>query len=88
MSKQSEAKKAQGYRINAPRCGNCRHFLSDTAPIEWMVRMNDEQVSNGRAAAYDLDLPQNRREVNLRCGIGKFAVKKTAHCLHWEGGNE
>lgn len=88
MSKQSQAREEQGYRHEAPRCGNCRRFTSDSLPIPWMVRMNDEFVSAGRPAPYDMTLPENLKEGNLRCGIGGFAVKKTAYCNRWEDENE
>jgi hypothetical protein len=65
MSKQSEAKAAQGYVAKAvPRtCANCAKFLSDKVQktSEWMKTTWVE-------------------EKNLRCGIGGFAVKKNGTC--------
>lgn len=88
MSKQSEAREEQGYKHKGPRCGTCRHFTSDSIPIPWMVKMNDEFVNAGRPVPYDLTLPANQNERNLRCMIGGFAVKKNGHCKRYEDENE
>lgn len=85
MSKQAQARKDQGYTHENPRCGTCRHFTSESLPIKWMVDMNNNEIAAGRRPYYDMDLPEHRKEGNLRCGIGKFAVKKNAYCLKWEG---
>lgn len=64
MSKQSEAKKRQGYDpIPMPKnCGTCWHYQSDVICGEkW-------------GGSY-------REEKGKRCGLGGFAVKKTAVCL-------
>ena len=84
MSKQSDAKKSQEYRIEPLCCASCKHFCSDLVPIKWMVDRNKEYVAAGRAEPYDLTRPTNLKEGNLRCGIGGFAVKKTACCKLWE----
>lgn len=35
MSKQSEAKEAQGYTREIKNCGNCAHFSCDVEMSEW-----------------------------------------------------
>lgn len=87
MSKQSQAREAQGYRHEGPRCGNCRRFTSDSVPIPWMVETNAKFVEQGKPAPYDMTLPANTREGNLRCQIGDFAIKKNAYCTQWEDEN-
>ena len=64
MSKQSEAKKQQGYVNKAiPRtCCNCVYF-----------RMEVEDTQTAWGAAY-------QKEKNLHCFVGGFAVKKMATC--------
>jgi len=67
MSKQQNAKDAQGYEAH-PRqrvCGNCRSYISE---VETCKSVFGGTYSN---------------EKNKRCTIGGFAVKKTAVCkLH------
>ncbi len=89
MSKKSQAREAQNYRLEGPRCGNCYHFLSDSVPIKWMVESNDQHFNaGGRFPLYDLTTPANQKETNLRCQIGEFAVKKNACCDQWKDVNE
>ena len=83
MSKVSEAKDQQGYRSIGPRCGNCYFFTSDSQPIAWMVRMNDTLVAEGRQPHYDMNIPANQRETNLRCQVGGFKVTKHGCCSQW-----
>jgi hypothetical protein len=76
MSKQSEAKAAQGYdpKPEPSTCGNCGHFQCDMTLPTWMARENEVlSVSNKWG-------PEHKRETNLRCGLGGFAVKKSATC--------
>lgn len=75
MSAQSKAKADQDYdpKPDPARCANCGHFQSDMLPPNWM-RENDMRR----------DDPSYHREKNLRCGIGGFAVKKTATCIKWQ----
>jgi len=64
MSKQADAKIAQGYRPKPvhPMCSNCRHFNSDTVRKPgWGDSWYEE-------------------EKNLRCGIGEFKVMKMGIC--------
>ena len=68
MSKQSEAKQAQGYeeRPVIPVCMNCKHY--DTAP----------------STIYDDLLGDYVDLIGASCGIGGFAVKKIATCKLYE----
>jgi len=69
MSKQSEAKKEQGYVEKAipKQCATCAHYRSDMAdlPPSWSGTIY-------------------REEKNRRCGLSGFAVKKTATCTKHE----
>ena len=85
MSKQAEAKQAQGYSASGPTCSNCHHFTSEIVPINWMVHYNNECVAKGKDPYYDLTLPVSQKETNMRCAIGGFAIKKTAYRNRWEG---
>lgn len=73
MSKQSEAKEAQGYVAKAvpQTCGNCAHFRSD------MIEQKSSYMGTTWFA-----------EKNIRCGIGGFTVKKMANCSEWVGKDE
>ena len=71
MSKQSEAKKAQGYVAKAVPsvCMNCIHYKSEMVemPAQWSF-----------SSAYTL-------EKNKRCGLGGFAVSKQGTCDYFTG---
>lgn len=74
MSRQSEAKVAQGYQENplVPTCSNCANYKSD-------VKLMPSMFSGEMYA----------EEKNIRCGIGQFKIKKTAICNKWtENENE
>lgn len=79
MSKQSDNKAAQGYEDKplSRTCGNCAHFTSDMVLSDWCVKVNAQDVALGRSETYGDD---NKREKNLRCDFGGFAVKKMATC--------
>lgn len=64
MSKQSDAKSAQGYdpTPSARTCSKCAHYASDTVSMPGYM-----------GGTYT-------KEMNIRCGIGGFAVKKMAVC--------
>ena len=64
MSKQSEAKKSQGYvpKATPQVCMNCARFAMD-------------KTDNGHGYIEDK---------NMRCIIGKFAVKKMGTCNYFE----
>lgn len=69
MSKQSEAKAAQGYvdKIKQlPVCMSCVHFALDTVARE------------------DVFGATFMRERNLRCTLGGFAVKKMGTCRKFQ----
>lgn len=70
MSKQSEAKKAQGYTTEPSNCAGYRNLTSDRILPAWM---------RGRPE-YEKNFERHASERNFRCSIGGFAVKKTAVC--------
>ena len=75
MSKQSDAKVAQGYQENPliPTCSNCEHYTSEIKEIKSTFSINKTW----------------KEEKNIRCGIGQFKIKKTAICNKWtENENE
>lgn len=84
MSKQSEAKQAQGYTDKplVRSCGNCEHFKTERALPAWMARDKaaGRKAWNGREYSLELDGVAK----NLRCGIGGFAVKKLGCCDHFQ----
>ena len=64
MSKQSEAKTAQGYGTEPACCKNCKNYASDKTVIKYGPSANNEYV----------------KEKNKRCEIGGFAVTSHGHC--------
>lgn len=86
MSKQDEARKAQGYTLKLKTCADCQHFTSERVPIKWKVDINRE-IDKGYhpyRSKYDLDHPSNQREIKMRCTLGGFAVKRAACCDKFE----
>ena len=79
MSKQEESKAAQGYTTAVKNCGNCAQLTSELALPAWMIRDNVAREAAGIAPYYTLE--RHGEEKNFRCGIGGFAVKKTATCV-------
>lgn len=79
MSAQSKAKAAQGYdpKPEPNRCATCGHFKSDFVLPEWMIKSNSEAA---RWSSTPYTLENDAVEKNHRCGLGGFAVKKTAVC--------
>lgn len=75
MSKQSEAKKKQGYETSPKRrmCSNCVFYRSTFDYPKWA---KDKGITDVEME----DAGYSKREHNLRCGIGKFAIKKIAVC--------
>ena len=67
MSKQSEAKEAQGYSKKPASCGNCVNFRSDT-----IVEPPSYYWPEGRTV-----------ERKFRCGISGFAVGRGGYCKLW-----
>lgn len=81
MSKQSEAKAAQGYEPKpVPQtCANCGHFKFDLKLSTWAERAKEAGENHWREnRPYSVEL--DGVETNLRCTLGGFAVKKTATC--------
>jgi hypothetical protein len=70
MSKQAEAREAQGYRTEPRNCSNCAHYRSDITE---------------HPPAFSWGNPYTT-ESNRRCSLGSFAVKKTATCDRWAAG--
>ena len=80
-SKQAQAKEAQGYTTAANNCGNCTHMTSERALPAWMVRDSEER---SRIGMLPYPVETFGVERNLRCGIGGFAIKKTATCSKYK----
>lgn len=80
MSTQSDAKLEQGYSDKPHNCGNCSRLKFEMALPRWMRDANSDACENGRAPRYGKSYEEQK---NLRCGIGGFAVKKTARCALW-----
>lgn len=76
-SKQAEAKESQGYTTAVRNCRNCAHMTSERALPAWMVRDNEER---SRIGMLPYPVETFGIEKNFRCGIGGFAIKKTATC--------
>ena len=73
MSKQSEAKARQNYcdkPIPKIICANCKYLVQDFYHYSQMGRIEGKNP-NANMKTYS---------ENLKCGIGGFAVKKTAVC--------
>lgn len=82
MSKQSEAKTAQGYRDTPRNCGNCAHRQFTIAIRGYYAEENARSLANGDKPYYT-DIDVYGEEGASKCGIGLFVVKKTATCsLH------
>lgn len=79
MSAQAKAKEAQGYedKPEPSICSACRHFASEKILPKWM---QGNTSFSGRAYTAEID----GREGKIRCGLGGFAVKKTATCKKFE----
>lgn len=80
MSRQSDAKAAQGY-VAKPvpsTCVNCAHFASDQELPAWIA----DRVAKGEkywdGSKYTVE--RFGVEKNQRCALGGFAVKKMATC--------
>ena len=80
MSKQSEAKAAQGYTTEKRNCGNCAHLVFDMSPPKWMLTRRTQGIAHYTPEF----LYRNEQECGHRCEIGGFAIKKTATCQHWQ----
>jgi hypothetical protein len=76
MSKQSEAKLAQGYQTKPSNCGNCVHRRFDMDLPRWMAEENER-----RPGTWGDEHKAMKRQ---RCGIGGFAIALTASCRKHE----
>ena len=81
MSKQSQAKEAQGYTTESKSCAICSHRQCKVELPAWMQRYNAVAVEQKRPIPYPM--ADYGRESEQRCGIGGFAIKKTATCDKW-----
>lgn len=77
-SKQAEAKAAQGYTTEVRNCKNCAHRTCEVSLEQWMEIDNRREISRGNKPYYSLE--SHGTERNQRCGIGGFAIRKTATC--------
>jgi tRNA U34 2-thiouridine synthase MnmA/TrmU len=84
MSKQSDAKAAQGYQDKpTPHiCMHCTQFAMDIALPNWAAKINAEATAKGHTPRYRLS--EYGKEKNKRCTIGGFVVKKTATCKQFD----
>lgn len=81
MSKQVEAKLAQGYQDKPNTCGTCKHRKFELALPAWMLEINLNARANGNPPVYgDSQLIAKKN----RCGLGGFAVKVSAFCRKHE----
>ena len=76
MSKQAEAKAAQGYEAKpVPRsCATCTNLKLNRRLPDWMVAAKKDWSGK----PYTVE--SHGVDKDLRCGIGGFAVKKTGVC--------
>jgi hypothetical protein len=79
MSKQSVAKEKQNYCAKPVplQCSNCEHMKQDF--FHYDGSYNRIEGKNQDVSKYAKTYSDN-----LRCGIGGFAVKKTATCDSYE----
>lgn len=80
MSKQSEAKQSQGYRTEQRNCGNCMHRSCEKVLPPWMERSNANGVGSNITF---FTVERHGLEQRQRCGLGGFAIRKTATCDRW-----
>lgn len=81
MSKQSDAKLAQGYQSKPSTCATCKHRQFEMVLPDWMAGINEKARANGKPPIYN-DMQKVAK--NNRCGIGGFAVKLMAFCRKHE----
>lgn len=82
MSKQSENKAAQGYTTEMRTCATCAHYKSEIAPPPWISEEKAKSPDVSCHTKYEIE--HWGVEKKKRCGIGGFAVKKTATCNLYE----
>jgi hypothetical protein len=80
MSRQSDAKEAQGYQDKPEQklCGGCQCLEIPMALPRWEQDRNAIAVSDGGKPRYTLE--RHGQPQTPRCGLGNFAVKKSATC--------
>jgi hypothetical protein len=71
MSKQSEAKAAQGYIKKPLTCKQCKHRTSE---MDWPAWIRDDP----KMAQHKTE--DRKIESKIRCGLGGFAVGNGAAC--------
>ncbi len=76
-TKMQLAKDAQGYTTAPKSCGNCANRTCKRVLPEWMVQANE------RRGQKTYLLASHGVERDQRCGLGGFAIKKTATCAQW-----
>lgn len=83
MSKQSDAKAAQGYVAKAvpSTCGNCAHYASDMALSPYFAKRAAKGEKDWDGSEYTVE--RYGVEKNRRCTLGGFAVGKTATCSQY-----
>lgn len=82
MSRQSDAKEAQGY-VATPvpsTCVNCTNFASDMVLPEWAQREVAKGAKHWSGSDSGYSVERDGVEKNRRCTLGGFAVKKMATC--------
>lgn len=67
----SAAMAAQGYRVTREICGNCEHFVAVKGPDPRAAALWKEDAARQQTFT---------RDRSLRCGIGGFAVMRSATC--------
>lgn len=77
MSKQSDAKEAQGYIEKANCCATCESLTFDLKMPAWMIGVNDRKALRDESPVYDDSYALQK---NLRCGLGGFKAKKMGVC--------
>jgi hypothetical protein len=77
MSKQSDAKAEQGYSTTPKNCGNCAHRTFVLALLGYYKTANERSPGRYSVASYG-------QETKNSCGLGGFAIKKTATCQRHE----
>ncbi len=83
MSKQSDAKAAQGYEPKPlmPICGNCKNHTPVVGLPKWERERNARSVANGEKPRYG---KYHEQVLSNRCDLGGFAVLKSATCKQYK----
>lgn len=83
MSKQSDAKAAQGYVVTPEQrlCGGCRCLEIPIALSRRDQEFNEIAIRDGGKPRYTIE--RYGQPMTPRCGLGGFAVKRSATCEQW-----